>query len=391
VAKPAPAAAPARGTRPGNRRELVIAAASDLFAARGYANVGMGDIAQAVNVGASAIYRHFASKSDLLLAAVESGIRQYSLISGVSADIGLEEMLENFASCALDNRTVGVLWQRESRNLAPEGQRAMRDELRRVEKELALTIEHSRPGLDRADSDLLAWSILGVLVSVGFHSLSLPRDEYLALLVDLCGTLARLDLYGVAIGSHPTVKARAELSRRDALISKATELFAERGFGAAGIDDIAEAVGIAGPSVYAHFASKQDVLAAAIARGGDILQADAQSAVERNQDARATLTELVESYVGLATNDRFLIRMLLSELDQLPDDDRHAARQRQREYIDLWSGLLQQCSGDDTVRVRIRVQATLIVVSDIVQTRQLRARPGFEGTLRHVAEALLGL
>ena len=61
---------PARGTRPSNRRQLIIDAATDLFCRRGYANVAMGDVAEAVAIGPSALYRHFRGKQDLLATVV---------------------------------------------------------------------------------------------------------------------------------------------------------------------------------------------------------------------------------------------------------------------------------------------------------------------------------
>src|SRR5260370_10623824 len=61
-------ARPARGPRPANRRQLIIAAAADLFSRKGYAAVGMGDVAEAVAIGPSALYRHFRGKRDLLAA-----------------------------------------------------------------------------------------------------------------------------------------------------------------------------------------------------------------------------------------------------------------------------------------------------------------------------------
>ena len=63
-------ARPARGTRPANRRQLIVDAATDLFSRKGYAAVGMGDVAEAVAMGPSALYRHFRGKQDLLAAVV---------------------------------------------------------------------------------------------------------------------------------------------------------------------------------------------------------------------------------------------------------------------------------------------------------------------------------
>ncbi len=56
-------------------------------------------------------------------------------------------------------------------------------------------------------------------------------------------------------------------TRADEILDAATDLFAERGYAEVSIDDIGAAVGIAGPSVYNHFASKQDILIDAMARG----------------------------------------------------------------------------------------------------------------------------
>src|SRR5260370_23606333 len=63
-------ARPARGPRPANRRQLIVDAATDLFSRKGYAAVGMGDVAEAVAIGPSAFYRHFRGKQDLLAAVV---------------------------------------------------------------------------------------------------------------------------------------------------------------------------------------------------------------------------------------------------------------------------------------------------------------------------------
>ena len=55
-----------RGTRPRNRREQIRSAAAALFYERGYEQVSVADVAESVNVGPSALYRHFSGKSELL-------------------------------------------------------------------------------------------------------------------------------------------------------------------------------------------------------------------------------------------------------------------------------------------------------------------------------------
>ena len=55
-------------TRDPARKERILAAAADLVASSGYHAVSMADIGAAAGITGSGIYRHFASKSALLVA-----------------------------------------------------------------------------------------------------------------------------------------------------------------------------------------------------------------------------------------------------------------------------------------------------------------------------------
>jgi AcrR family transcriptional regulator len=63
-----------RRTRPANRRELILSAATDLFATRGSEYVGMSEIAEAVSVRPSALCRHFSGKEQLLAEILQQGV-----------------------------------------------------------------------------------------------------------------------------------------------------------------------------------------------------------------------------------------------------------------------------------------------------------------------------
>jgi AcrR family transcriptional regulator len=389
---------PAKGTRPRNRREITLQVATDLFARRGYAQVGMVDIARAMNVGASALYRHFPGKADLLVACIETGIEHYARALAVTPDDAddpartLTLAIQRLADCSLEYRQLGVLWQREARNLPRETQRELREILSSATGVLATLVLAARPELDAAGADELAWFAMGALVSISFHTIELPRTRFAALLVELVETVVALPGHpdrAPAIATPPAPPAIE--SRRDNLVAEATELFAERGFAATGIDEIGVAAGIAGPSVYGHFASKQTILVAAIERASSFLRSDLVSVLESDDDAPRKLSRLVDSYVGLAVRERFVLRTLLSEMAQLPDADREASRLEQRRYIDSWVGLLAEFSDEDATSARIRVQAVLLVVNDAVQTPHLRSRAGFEQTLGRLSRALLGI
>ena len=54
--------------------------------------------------------------------------------------------------------------------------------------------------------------------------------------------------------------SRASSRGRDAIVTAAARFFAERGYAAVGMRDVAEAVGVRGASLYHHFASKEEIL-----------------------------------------------------------------------------------------------------------------------------------
>ena len=63
-------AAPVR-RRPRDRRRQILAAAAARFWSLGYHQVGMADVATAVGIAPSALYRHVRGKEELLLAILD--------------------------------------------------------------------------------------------------------------------------------------------------------------------------------------------------------------------------------------------------------------------------------------------------------------------------------
>jgi AcrR family transcriptional regulator len=82
-ARPAPparaAAAPAprlaRAPEP-DRRQQILDTAAEVFAREGYRNTDLQDVADALGIGKASVYRRFASKQQLFLAAVDHGMRR---------------------------------------------------------------------------------------------------------------------------------------------------------------------------------------------------------------------------------------------------------------------------------------------------------------------------
>ena len=171
-------ARPARGTRPANRRQLILDAATDLFSRKGYAGVTMGDVADAVAIGPSALYRHFHSKQDLLAAVVADALNTLSDALTAAENEPSSDVAAALAAVVLRHRGAGVLWQREVRQLSAADRAEFRAAIEQIAARFAALIRTRRPGLGTAEADMLAWSGLAVATSVSLHSLELPEPEF---------------------------------------------------------------------------------------------------------------------------------------------------------------------------------------------------------------------
>ncbi|MEV0294706.1 TetR family transcriptional regulator [Nocardia sp. NPDC050710] len=381
---------PARGTRPANRRQLIVRAAADLFYRKGYAKVGMGEVAEAVAIGPSALYRHFRGKQDLLFTVVADAVRTLDAVLAVATP---DDIADRLAAVTLAHRRVGVLWQREARHLTPERRAELRTQTKRVGTRMTELIRERRAELGVAEAQLLPWCALATANSVSFHSLSLPEPGFTALLSELIADIVDAPIVLPAPASAgESGRPLATQSRREAVLAEATRLFARNGFAGVSMDDIGAAVGIAGPSLYNHFTAKTDILAAVMYRGDEWLRMDMNRVFAQAADARDGLRRLVASYTRFVLENPDLIQLLVSETAHLPETDRHRARSSQHTYIAEWVHLATEVHpGWDPISARIRVQAAQTMINDIALIPQLRARPGIDEALRVMSAELLAI
>jgi TetR/AcrR family transcriptional regulator of autoinduction and epiphytic fitness len=68
------------------------------------------------------------------------------------------------------------------------------------------------------------------------------------------------------MNARPSFRAQVLQAREDAIVDTVNRLLAEKGFDAMTVDLVAAEVGIAKASLYKHFASKEQLAAAAMVR-----------------------------------------------------------------------------------------------------------------------------
>jgi AcrR family transcriptional regulator len=124
----------------------------------------------------------------------------------------------------------------------------------------------------------------------------------------------------------------------DALDS-AEVLFAEKGFHAASMRDIARAAGVSVAGLYYYLPSKQATLYLVCNRVFDRLEAAAR-AVSPTGDPRRGLETFVRNHLRYMIENRHAYRVLLHDMKALEGDFREKLRARRRRYFSLLSDLV---------------------------------------------------
>jgi AcrR family transcriptional regulator len=379
-------------SRPRDRRAQIITAAAAGFHRVGYHRVSTADIAAAVGITAGALYRHFRSKQELLAEIILDRVERLEAAFDSSADGSLADVTAALTRNGLDYRDLGVLWQRESRHLpGPE-----RDKLRHRGRELgvrfARRIQQDRPDLDDTRAELLAWSVFAVVASPSHSTVDLPRprfDEVLAAVAD-----AVLTAPLVAGDGSPRPSLRGTLlaeraSRREALLDGAVELFARDGYAQITMEEIGASVGMAGPSIYNHFAGKAEILDAAITRATQWLQFLLNQVLSTAGSPAEATRELVRGYAAFAVPHSELVEVLISETQYLPDDRRQATRRAQIDFVTDWVRLLRHDRPTaDPTELRIAVLAELTIINNIARTAHLACDPDLVTNLESICAAV---
>ena len=135
----------------------------------------------------------------------------------------------------------------------------------------------------------------------------------------------------------PSPAKRGRPSRRGAIFASALRLFRERGFHATSINDIGADAGVAGTAIYAHFATKQELLTEAIREGARRIREGVVNAVNGDRDhPEAALEELVRAYVRVALENADMNACYVLEARNLQSEVRAPLVRGERSLRAMW-------------------------------------------------------
>jgi AcrR family transcriptional regulator len=115
--------------------------------------------------------------------------------------------------------------------------------------------------------------------------------------------------------------AQAERSARERILDTASELFYRDGYHAVGIDTIIARSGVAKMTLYRHFASKDDLIAAYLERSNAEFLAWLEDAIAVVDEPRAALVAAFDAVGKLATSARCLGCTFQGAASEFPEMD----------------------------------------------------------------------
>jgi AcrR family transcriptional regulator len=180
--------ATASRVRDPERREKILAAAAELIAARGYHAVTMAEIGQAAGIVGSGVYRHFASKAQVLSALLDAAMSALLAESERIIDAGHDSattmrlLVRSQIDFSIDHADLVRLYRREGPTLPADEGRRLRRAQRRYHEDWVATLGELRPDLGDAQAATLAQAAIAAVQSVVTFDSGLPRADLVPLL-----------------------------------------------------------------------------------------------------------------------------------------------------------------------------------------------------------------
>lgn len=149
--------------------EALLHSAVAIFGKKGYAETGVSEIAEAVGVPASGVYRYFSSKSDILATGLQRALDrmagEMSAVAGVFAepDEALRRLIEAYVATVFANPDLAAVYDTERVNLAASERELLRDSERAFIDTWVRPLLVVRPELDVVHAKFLVHALAALV------------------------------------------------------------------------------------------------------------------------------------------------------------------------------------------------------------------------------------
>jgi AcrR family transcriptional regulator len=159
-------------------------------------------------------------------------------------------------------------------------------------------------------------------------------------------------------------------SVRDKVLAAAVQLFAEYGYHAATMRDIARIAGIQAASIYYHYASKQALLVEIMETHMRQLNVNLEHIVSKKDTVQQRLYEAISSHIRLHTTYKSEFFIIDTEIRALNGENRGKVLALRDQYEDLFQKLLREGMEQGVLRqtdVKVSSYAIIAMCTEVAQ------------------------
>lgn len=142
-------------------------------------------------------------------------------------------------------------------------------------------------------------------------------------------------------------------ARRAQLLSAALDVFAEQGYHAAAMDDIAERAGVSKPVLYQHFPGKLELYRALLTTWADVMVETVTAALEASRDNEQRVRGAVAAYFDFVAGEGRAYRLIFSADLRGEPEVAQVVEQASRRCVDIIAEAVTTDSGLDPARARL--------------------------------------
>lgn len=165
-----------------------------------------------------------------------------------------------------------------------------------------------------------------------------------------------------------------QMSARDRILRVAGDLFAERGFDAVSVADIASAADISTGLVYYHFKDKQHLFETVVRESVHLLEEVAVRSLNRDAPAEQRIREFVLAYMRLFDGHTSLMRLLIRSVSDVSSQAPRHVLMRSAAIIDRLQTVIEEGIGTGTFRsvdAHLAATALFALINTLITARVL--------------------
>jgi AcrR family transcriptional regulator len=191
----------------------------------------------------------------------------------------------------------------------------------------------------------------------------------------------------IATGGAPDQR---RTKRQDQFLEAATRLFAERGYRNVGINDISAELGLSGPALYHHYASKEALLVAVMDNIATLQFEGIRDIAVSGESCTARVSAMIRHHIRFVFEQAEYLVAWRTEFRSLPEADRDRLRHIQRLYLDEWVRAAHPFHpGTSINQVRAVCNAVIALMQSPTEFHSGVARPDREAILAEMATVTL--